>query len=211
MSGGTICAKIRPLLPVNAGSAGLAEWRGPAGELGKALRRVHNIMTPTMSSPVLGELQARHVVQKFRQLRGDLDSFASHATLIASSQSFGARLMLEEADKLLKSLIQNRAEFQKTKALSISLSRSLSSHPSAGGGMPPAAKWGNEFRAGSKQFVEGVAKAEKAIQKPYCEAHIRINLPTRTSTGAPEGWFDTFLRLIDALTQVVEYCKRAKK
>lgn len=76
--------------------------------------------------------------------------------------------------------------------------------------MPPAAKWGNEFRAGTKQFLEGMGRAEAAIQKLYKAAFIRINLPTRTATS-PDNWFEAFLALVDVLNQIVEYCKRPGK
>ena len=118
--------------------------------------------------------------------------------------------MMEEADKLLRSLQKSQLEFQKTRGLTVSLSRALSSRPPATGGPPPAAKWGNEFRAGSKQFVEGVGKAEGAIQKLYKVAFIKINLPTRTSTS-PDNWFEAFMTLIDVLNQIVEFCKKPKK
>jgi hypothetical protein len=170
----------------------------------------HDILAFIMSSSVIGELQARQAVQRLRQLRGEIETFAAHATLLASSKSFDPRLVLAEADKLLRSLMKSQSEFQKIKALTVTLSRSLPSRPPAGGGMAPAAKWGNEFRAGSKQFIEGVGRAEKAIQKLYIKAQAQINLPTRTATS-PDGWFDAFLVLIDVLTQVVEYCKRPKK
>ena len=159
---------------------------------------------------MLVELQARQAVRRLHQLRSEIDVFASHATLLASSKSFDARLVLAEADKLLRSLMRSQSEFQKIKALTVTLARSLPSRPPAGGGMAPAAKWGNEFRACSKQFIEGVGRAEKAIQKLYAVAQARINLPTRTATS-PDGWFDAFLVLIDVLTQVIEYCKRSKK
>jgi hypothetical protein len=118
--------------------------------------------------------------------------------------------MLEEADKLLRSLLKCRDEFQKAKGLSVTLSRALSSRPPAGGGMAPAAQWGNEFRAGSKQFVEGIGRAEAAVQKLYKVAYIRINMPTRTGTS-PDNWFEAFLTLVDVLNQIVEFCKKAKK
>lgn len=163
-----------------------------------------------MSSSVLGELQARQAVQRLHKLHAEIDIFAAHATLLASSKSFDARLVLEESNKLLASLMRSQSEFEKIKALTVTLSRSLSSRPPAGGGMAPAAKWGAEFRAGCNQFMEGVGKAEKAVQKLYILAQARINMPTRTAT-APDGWFDAFMVLIDVLTQVVEFCKSPKK
>ena len=163
-----------------------------------------------MASSDLAQLQARQVVQKFHQLKASLDNFASHATVLASSKAFDPRIMLEEANKLLGNLTKCRVEFEKAKGLSVTLSRTLSSRPPAGGGMAPAAQWGNEFRAGSKQFVEGIAKAEAAVQKLYKAAYIKINLPTRTATS-PDNWFEAFLTLVDMLNQIVEFCKKSKK
>jgi len=160
-----------------------------------------------MSQSPLAELQARQAVKRLHQLRAEIDGFTAHATLLANSKTFDARVVMAEADKLLKSLIRSRSDFQTIKALTVSLSRSLSKIPPASGGPPAAAKWGSEFRAGSKQFMEGVEKAEKAILKLYAQAHAKMNLPTRTATS-PDGWFDAFLVLIDVLNQVIEYCKK---
>lgn len=159
---------------------------------------------------MLVELQARQAVKRLQQLRAEIDNFTSHATLLASSKSFDPRLVMAEADKLLRSMMRSQGEFLKIKGLTVTLYRSLPSRPPATGGMAPAAKWGNEFRAGSKQFLEAVARAEKAVLKLYAVAQARINLPTRTATS-PDGWFDAFLVLVDVLTQIIEYCKRDKK
>lgn len=162
--------------------------------------------------PVLAELQARQSVQRFRQLSGQVKNFTAHADLLRKSKSFALdpRLLLNEADKLLKSLIGSRSDFDKIKAVTTSLSRSLSSRPPAAGGMSPAQKWRPEFQAGAKQFLDAVRDAEKAIQLLYKDAHAEINLPTRVSTS-PDGWFDALLVISQALAGLVEYCKHPKK
>jgi hypothetical protein len=163
-----------------------------------------------MSSSPLAELQARQAVRRLHQLRTEIETFAQHANLLASSKSFDPRVMLEEANKLLASLAKSRGEFQQIQGLTATLKRSLGSRPAPGTGMAPAIQWGNEFRACSKQFVEGIGKAEAAVRKLYKEALIRINLPTRVATS-PDTWFDAFLNLLDVLTQVVESCKHPRK
>jgi hypothetical protein len=162
--------------------------------------------------PVLAELQARQAVQRFHQLSGQVQHFTAQAKLLRGAKSFAfdPRLLLSEADKLLKSLMASRSDFDKYKALTTSLSRSLSSRPPATGGMSPAQKWRPEFKAGAKQFTDAVRDAEKALELLYKEAHAEINLPTRTSS--PEmAWHDALLALCQLLVSVVEYCKRQKK
>src|SRR6516162_8963355 len=102
----------------------------------------------------LNEYRARQIVRTMQRLRSDVASFASHAkTLRLSSGSFDGLPLLQESDRLLRALKNSRAAFEEAASQIKSLSRSLSSRPPASGGMSPAAKWGPEFRAGSKQFI----------------------------------------------------------
>lgn len=158
---------------------------------------------------VLGEVQARQALQRFRQLTGQVKVFTAHADTLRKAKGFEARLLLGEADTLLKGLMASRSDFEKTRALATSLSRSLSSRPPPGGGMSAAQKWRPEFNAGAKQFAEALHGAEKAIQLLYKDAHAEINLPTRTSTDA-DGWFDAVLVLCQILAGFADYCKRLK-
>ena len=99
----------------------------------------------------LNEHRARQIVQTMNRLRSDVNVFATHAkTLRLSAGSLDGLPLLEEAGRLLQALIANRSAFDEAGAQIKSLSRSLSSRPPASGGMPPAAKWGSEFRAGAQ-------------------------------------------------------------
>lgn len=70
--------------------------------------------------------------------------------------------------------------------------------------MSPAAQWGNEFRAGSKQFIDAVHRAEAEISALYRVADEKLSSPTRTPTGAPENLFDVFINFIDVLAHWLE-------
>jgi hypothetical protein len=83
--------------------------------------------------------------------------FVLHAnTLRLSSGSFDGLPLLEEADRLLRALKASRSEFEEV-ATQTGPSRGLCHLDRAG--LPPAAKWGNEFRAGAKQFIDAVRHA----------------------------------------------------
>ena len=158
----------------------------------------------------LDEVRAREIVRTMQALRRNVDAFATHAKLLsASSASFDGLPLLGEADQLLRVLKANRSAFEEASANIKSLKRSLSAYAPVGGGMPPAAKWGNEFRAGSKQFIEAVARAEREIGRLYAAANQKMNSPTRMST-APENLLDIALNFADALARWVEYRRRQK-
>lgn len=158
----------------------------------------------------LAELQARQIVQRMRSLRHQVDVFAMHARMLRLSQaSFDGRALLQEADSLLRGLMASRVDFENASARTGSLSRSLSSRPPAAGGPPPAAQWGSEFRAGSKQFTEAVRNAEKELSRLYGVANAQLDSPTRTPT-APDNLLDVLLTFIDALTRWSEYLRRQK-
>src|SRR5436190_9855854 len=95
----------------------------------------------------LDEVRAREIVRTMQALRRNVDAFATHAKLLSSSSaSFDGLPLLGEADQLLRLLKANRSAFEEAAANIKSLKRSFSAYPPAAGGMPPAAKWGNEFR-----------------------------------------------------------------
>jgi len=154
------------------------------------------------------EFQAMQIVQRMQALRGQVDRFATHATMLANaSSSLDALALLEEANNLAKNLIASRKDFETAEAYTGTLSRALPSRPPASGGMAPAAKWGNEFRAGSKQFAVAVQNAEKAMQKLFDAADLKINSPSRTATPADNG-FEMALGFADLLMKWVEARKR---
>jgi hypothetical protein len=145
-----------------------------------------------------------------RQLRSDVDIFARHAkTLSQSAGSIDARALMQEADILLRGLQGARSDFQEASANVGSVSRSLSSRPPLTGGPPPAAQWGSEFRAGSKQFVASVQNAEKALAALYGKANQQLNSPTRTATS-PDNLIEVLMTFIDALSRWIEY-RRSQK
>jgi hypothetical protein len=157
----------------------------------------------------LNEYRARQIVRTMHRLRGDVNTFAIHAkTLRMSSRSLDGLPLLEEADRLLKALMASRQEFNEGAAQTKSLKRSLSSIPRGSGEMPPAAKWGNEFCAGAKQFAEAVQKAEKELAGLYAAANEKMNSPTRTPTGTPENLLDILMNFIDALSRWIESRKK---
>lgn len=158
----------------------------------------------------LVELQARQIVRRMRQLRNEVDIFARHArTLSQSASSIDGRALLQEADTLLRGLKGSQTDFEQATASVGSVSRSLSSRPPATGGPPPAAQWGSEFRAGSKQFVAAVQNAEKELSQLYGAANAQLNSPTRTATS-PDNLIDVLMAFIDGLSRWIEY-RRSQK
>ncbi|MGB6943205.1 MAG: hypothetical protein WBE37_12460 [Bryobacteraceae bacterium] len=158
----------------------------------------------------LAEFQARQIVQRMHRLKSQVDLFATHAKLLRqSSASFDGRVLLQEADNLLQGLQASRVDFESANAQVGSLSRALPSRPPATGGPPPAAQWGNEFRAGSKQFMAAVHNAENELSQLYGAANTQLNSPTRTPT-APENLLDVLMNFIDLLTRWMEYRRRQK-
>jgi len=99
-------------------------------------------------------------------------------------------------------------QFQIARANVNSLKRSLFPAVPQGGGIPPAAQWGNEFRAGSKHFLEAVQNAEVIFRKLYKTSAQGMNSPTRTDTS-PDGAFDILLNFIDGLSRWIEWEKHA--
>ena len=158
----------------------------------------------------LAEFQARQIVQRMHRLRNEVNLFATHArTLRQSSSSIDGLVLLQEADNLLRGLKASRVDFENANAQVGSLSRTLSSRPPASGGPPPAAQWGGEFRAGSKQFIAAVHNAEKEVSQLYGAANAQLNSPTRTAT-APDGLMDVLMTFIDGLSRWIEYRRRQK-
>jgi hypothetical protein len=155
------------------------------------------------------EFQARQIVQRMHRLTEQVASFASHARILRlSAASFDARSVLHEANTLLHGLTASRTDFEKVNAQIGSVSRALSSRPSAGSASP-AAQWGNEFRAGSKHFIASVRDAEQELKQLYGEANAQINMPTRTGT-APDTLWDALMVMTDILTRCIEGLKGTK-
>ncbi len=158
----------------------------------------------------LAEFQARQIVQRMHRLRDAVDLFATHArTLRLSSASLDGLVLLQEADHLLHSLMAVRVDFENANANVASLSRTLSSRPPRAGGPPPAAQWGSEFRAGSKQFIAAVQNAEKELGQLYGAANAQLNSPTRTAT-APDNLVEVLVTFIDALSRWIDHRRRQK-
>ena len=156
------------------------------------------------------EFQARQIVQRMHRLREQVDSFASHARVLRlSSTSLDPRSMSQEADTLLRALMANRTDFEKVNSQIGSVSRALSSRPTAASANPAAAQWGNEFRAGSKHFIASVQNAERELKHLYGEANAQLNMPSRTATG-PDTLWDALMVMIDVVTRCIEGLKRPK-
>jgi len=154
------------------------------------------------------EFQARQIVQRLHRLRDQVEVFATHARMLRqSAASFDALVLLQEADSLLRGLTASRADFQEIEARIQSLSRALSSRPPTTGGMPPAAQWGNEFRACSKQFITAVRHAEQEVGELYRVADAGLNSPTRMATS-PENLLDIVLNFMDLLSRWIESRRR---
>jgi hypothetical protein len=161
-------------------------------------------------NPVIAELQARQTIQGMQRARDQAQAVAKHASLLKSSaKSIDGRELMRGADELLRQLQGMRDGFQKLKANVATLSRALGSRPPQQGGMAPAAKWGNEFRAASKQFLDALKNAEQKLGELYKEASAQMNSPLRYSTD-PADALDAILSLTDLADQFVKYLKRKK-
>lgn len=159
----------------------------------------------------LAELQSRQVVGRLHRLRSQVESFTRHArTLRFTSSSLDARLLLEEADNLLRNLKACRLELAQADGQARSLSRRLSHVPPTAGGPPPAAQWGNEFRAGSKQLMAAIRDAEKELSQLYGAAMSQINSPTRTAT-VPGDLMDVMMAFAELLTRWLEHRRRQNR
>jgi hypothetical protein len=160
---------------------------------------------------VMADFQARQIIQRMHRVRNEVELFATHArTLRLSSSSIDGLVLLQEADNLLRGLKASRDEFANADAQVASASRKLSPFSPRAGGPPPAAQWGSEFRAASKQFIAAVKSAEKEIGQLYGAANAQLNSPTRTAT-APDNIVDVLLTFIDALSGWIEYRRRQKQ
>lgn len=158
----------------------------------------------------LAEFQARQIVQRMYRLRNDVDIFATHArTLRRSSASIDGLALLREADNLLRRLKASRIDFEEVNSHVGSLSRTLSSRQPSTGGPPPAAQWGSELRAGSKQFISAVHNAENELRQLYRAANAQMKSPTRTAT-APDNLIDVLVTFIDGLSRWIVYRRRQR-
>lgn len=125
------------------------------------------------------------------------------------STSLDGLVLLKEADNLLNSLKASRVDFETIHAQLGSVSRSLPSRPPALGGMAPAAQWGSEFHALSKQFIAAVKHAEGELRQLYGTASDQLNSPLRTP-DVPKNLLDVLLVFADALALWIEYRRRQK-
>jgi hypothetical protein len=142
------------------------------------------------------------------QLTASVRIFATHANFLnKSSGNFDSLPLLQEADRLLKTLGEVRLQFLDSSSKIDTLARSLPSRPPRGGGMSPAAQWVPELRAASKQFGVAVRLAEVELQKLQNTALTGLNSPTRTSTGAPTDLFDILLNFSDLLAKWIEHVR----
>jgi hypothetical protein len=159
----------------------------------------------------LAELQARRIVKKLNQLREEVRSFGANARLLnLLSPNIDSRDLMHEADSLLEKLLEAQKQFQHTNSGVTSLNRKLSSNVPQFGGPSPAAKWGSEFRAGSKRFAQVASSTELDLKRLYGTAFDGMNNPTRTSTGDPSDIFDVLMTLIDALNRWIEHRNRLR-
>ncbi len=157
---------------------------------------------------VLADFQARQIIQRMHRVRNEVELFATHArTLRLSSSSIDGLVLLQEADNLLRGLKASRDEFANANGQVGLVSRKLSPLPPRGGGPPPAAQWGGEFRSASKQFIAAVNSAEKEIGQLYGAANAQLNSPARVAT-APDNLLDVLVTFIDALSRWIEYRRR---
>jgi hypothetical protein len=109
------------------------------------------------------QAQARQTVQGLRKAKEQVQGVTRQATLmkaIAKSQDGGE--LLRCANEQLAKLITLRSGVQSLDPGIKTLSRMLSSKPPSTGGMSPAAQWGPELRAASKQFFEALTEAERS-------------------------------------------------
>ena len=156
----------------------------------------------------LAEVQARQTVQKMRLLKNDVVRFSEQAKLLSrTSQHIDSLFLMQEANILLNKLMAARLDFQQANARVNSLKHSLPSAMPRGGGMSPAALWGNEMRAASKQFTEAVGHAENSLRQLYKISETGLNSPTRTSTGDPSGAFDILMAFIELMGRIIEHSR----
>lgn len=153
--------------------------------------------------------QASNLVRQMHQLQARAQGFGQHARTLSRMPGFDGRVLLGEATQLIHELTHVVQQFQQASAGAAGLKPRLPSiPPSSSGpgkysywGPPPAAKWGNEFRAAEAQFVRALRKTEKEIRALQIVANEDLNSPTRVST-APESMVDvvmTFIELLNAI------------
>lgn len=153
----------------------------------------------------LSEFEARQIIKRIHLLRSDVEVFATHARVLRlSSSSMDGLALLQSADGLLRRLKASRTDFENLISCVPSVRRSLSPRPLSIGGPPPAAQWGNEFRALSSQFAVAVRKAERELNQPYGAADAQLSSPTRTPT-VPGNVIDILMNFADALSRWLEY------
>jgi hypothetical protein len=158
----------------------------------------------------LMEFKARQMVQRMHQLTTQVDSFTRQAKMLQGlSNAIDARVMLQEGNLLLNSLMASRREFETIDSQVNPTVRSLSSRPS-NGRPAPAAQWNNELRAGTKRFLMSVQTAEQSLKPLYSGAMAQMNAPGRTSTEA-ETITDAVLVMIDVVTRCMECLRRPAK
>lgn len=161
--------------------------------------------------------QASNIVRRMHQLQARVQWFGHHARTLSRLPGFDGRLLLGEATQLIRELTQAVQEFQGASASAASLKPRLSPiPPSSSGpgkysysGPPPAAKWGNEFRAAEAQFVLALRRTEKEIRALQIVANEDLNSPTRVST-APESMLDVVMTFIELLNAILRRYRGTK-
>jgi hypothetical protein len=162
--------------------------------------------------------QASNIVRRMQMLQGRVRSFGHHARTLSRMQGFDGRVLLGEANQLLRELTNVVQQFQGAAADARSLKPRLSPiPPSSSGpgkysymGPPPAAKWGNEFRAAEAQFVLALKQTEKEIRALQIVASEDLNSPTRISTPA-ESMGDVVMMFIELLNAIIRRYQGPKK
>ena len=74
--------------------------------------------------------------------------------------------------------------------------------------MSPAAQWGPELRAASRQLTEAIRNAETAVFQLHNTAMEGMQSPTRTQTGDPADLYEIVMVFIDVLGHLIEAMKR---
>jgi hypothetical protein len=154
--------------------------------------------------------KSQQSLQRLRQLLRKIDQFTENAhTFNLFAGNLDAWQLVNEGNQLLTNLGKGREEFAQIRAEMNSLRRSLSK-TAPEGVLPPAAQWGNEFRAVSKQIMDAIYRSEVEIRKLLDAGTIAMNLPARTAT-APENIIELIVLFADLLTRYLEYLKTRKR
>jgi hypothetical protein len=152
-----------------------------------------------------------------RMLEHQVLGLAHHAKTLRQMPNFDGRLLLEEANSLLRNLMASRLDFEQLEGRARSLKRQLPNRPPRSPrpfqyefhGPPPAAQWGSEFQAASRRFIQAIVKAENQIRQLMDVAFQDLHKPTRTSTEA-SSLVDVVMNFIEFLNVLLAHQKNRK-